>query len=83
MRQNICTGWFVNQKKRLMEREFKQTGCGIKFYDKSVFKRHLFIHEKNMPFPSDESFHRTILTRPSQVLPLQILDLEIFYQNPL
>ena len=25
----------------------------------------------------------TILTRASQVLPLQILDLEIFYQNPL
>ena len=25
----------------------------------------------------------TILTRASQVLPLRILDLEIFYQNPL
>ena len=59
MRQNICQAGLYIQKKT-HEREFKQTGYGMEFYHKSVFKRRLFIHEKNMPFPSDESFHSQI-----------------------
>ena len=45
---------------------------------KSIIKQ-----QQKYPLKYLLSYQWSILTRASQVLPLRILDLEIFYQNPL